>query len=153
MKTFWSKKAVVALVVSNVAMGAYIIKEKPWKKHRGHVSREALAADSVDRHGIVEPVYFKNSDDLQGCYESFLLREPKKDEGSVLVNVKITGGGAIDDLKLVQNDFDEPKFTQCIVEKIKATRLPASQNNQPVMIAHRFNFKRKTVNHIDYDQQ
>jgi hypothetical protein len=53
---------------------------------------------------------------------------------------------------MVENDFDEPTFTKCIMEKLKATRLPASQDKQPVLIAHRFKFKRKTVNHIEFEQ-
>lgn len=156
MKTLWSKKAVIALTVTNVAAAswtAYVFKDKLFKFAKSRVAHEGSMKPAGHRRGIVQPVYFKNSDELQTCYESFLLRDPSRDEGSVLVNMKITGNGEVDNLKMVQTDFDEPVFTQCILDKIKATRLPATVDKNDVMIAHRFNFRRKTATHLNFDQQ
>jgi len=153
MKTLWSKKAVIALTITNLASVSYIIRDQALRHARSARHHEGAMTDpGRHRRGIVEPVYFKNSDELQICYESLLRRDPKRDEGSVLVNIKVTGEGQVDSLKMVQNDFDEPVFTQCIMDKIKATRLPASEDKSSVMIAHRFNFRRKTANSINFDR-
>jgi hypothetical protein len=150
MKTIFTKKTTIALIATNLAMASYIVKEKAFRhgRSKSHVARETDGEGR--RRGSVEPVYFRNADELQGCYESYLSLEPAHDEGSVLVNVRIAPSGAIDSLKLVENDFNESSFTECIVEKLKATRMPASDGT--VTVAHRFNFRRKTAGEIHFER-
>ena len=153
MQTIWTKKAVITLLLTNLASVSYIAKDT-LSRHLHFGSKKARVAHSqeapMQRHGVVEPVYFKNSDEIQSCYEQLLTKAPKHDEGSVLVNLTVTKEGSVDHLNLVQSDFDEPSFNDCLMTTIKATRLPASDERAGVLIAHKFNFHRKNLGHINF---
>lgn len=155
MQTIWTKKAVITLLMTNIASASYIAKDA-LSRHLHFGSKKARVARTQEtpapRHGVVEPVYFKNSDEIQSCYEQLLTKAPKHDEGSVLVNLTITKEGMVDHLNMVQTDFDEPTFHECLLSTIKATRLPASDERAGVLIAHKFNFHRKNVGHINFDE-
>lgn len=155
MQTIWTKKAVILLLLTNIASASYIAKDA--LSHRlqfGSKKVKAIhsAEAPVPRRGAVEPVYFKNSNEIQSCYEQLLTRSPGRDEGSVLVNLTVTKEGSVDHLNLVQTDFDEPTFHECLLATIKSTRLPASDERAGVLIAHKFNFHRKQAGHINFDE-
>lgn len=156
MQIIWSKKAVIALLMTNIASASYIVEDTLTRHLHIHlkqarIARTANAASgNVRRRGVVQPVYFKNSDEIQNCYNELLAKSPPRDEGSVLVNLTVKKDGAVDRLNLVKTDFDDPSFNDCLLSKIKATRLPASEDRAGVLIAHRFNFHRKTVTHLNF---
>lgn len=155
MKTLLSKTAIInVLLVTNVASAAFIVKEKGWLKYRLQVVKTETQAkgDAPKRRGSVVPSQFKNNNEIQACYEALLRREPDIDEGTLLVHMKVDKEGTIDSLNLVESDLADEAFTECVMENIKASRLPASEERAGVLIAHRFNFQRKTESRIDFAQ-
>src|SRR5262249_23740206 len=111
MKNKWSIQAIITvLVLSNLAMAAYIAgKDRKWLTHIWPIRLFAPAPEA--KTAVVEPPKFKGDSELQICYESLLRRQPKKDEGQVVVHWRVGKTGKVDFLKLVHSDWSDEVFT------------------------------------------
>lgn len=139
MKNYLSRKTLVALlIIGNVAAAAFYAAKIVNKKRAGTHSD---SADSTPRKAVLEPALFKSKGDLQPCYESFLKREPKVDEGSVVVHWRIGRDGQIEFLKMIHSDLEDQIFQDCVMDRIKSAHFANRHGGQ--LVAHTFNFHRK----------
>ena len=139
----------MALLATNLASASFIVKEKTHVRREGLDRAHHLAALVRPAH-TPAPIYFKDANELQTCYAQLLASEPAVDEGSLLVNSKVNREGSVENLQMVESDFEEPQFTQCVLDKIQSTRLPASAEDSGTFVAHRFRFHRKSVARMDF---
>lgn len=102
------------------------------------------------RKAHVEGVAFADRKELQICYEGLLRRLPAADEGSVLFHIKVGQTGEVADLKMVQTDWDDQSFTDCLIEKIRSFRVPPQSSKIGNTVAHRFHFHRRELANADF---
>jgi hypothetical protein len=148
MKNLWSKKAVVSvLMLASLISGGYNLLKK---YHLGF--SEAVASVPEHKRAVLKPITFADADnELQACYESYLSRDPKSDDGQVLFHMKLSTSGEVNYLEMVHSDFDDHGFIDCVTNKVRAMREPASSDRVGVLIAHRFKFHRKDREHMDFE--
>ena len=101
------------------------------------------------RHGSVQEANLNKNSELQACYESFLKREPKVEEGMVEVHWMLGKSGKISDMKLIHRELEDQTFTGCLLEKIK--KMTFHPPIQPAIVAHKFNFHKRTPANVDYE--
>lgn len=116
-----------------------------------HASEKAHEETAqLRKKGIVQEAGLTQSNDLQACYESFLQREPKVDEGVVEVHWMLDKTGKISSMELVRTELDDQTFTYCILDKIKKMTFHAPPKARPTLVAHKFNFHKRSPASIDY---
>lgn len=146
MKNIYSAKSIVVLsFIANFIFGAYLL----------HIRSDDLISKSSPhalpvKKASVEGVRLFDSNQLQSCYNSLLKREPNVDEGTVQLHMILSASGSINHLELVKNDLQDADFAQCIVDRIRAQRFPASIEKAGKLISHKFNFHRKDRTHLNF---
>jgi hypothetical protein len=158
MKTRMSKNTViVALLIATVLSGAYLL-----AKEAGLLSgkmREAAAQskDEMDRmplrkKGVLLEAGLGREDELQACYQSFLKREPNVDEGVVEVHWMLDKRGKISSMEMVHSDLGDEDFNRCLLDKIKKMTFKAPPKAKPTLVAHKFNFHKRSPASLDFKQ-
>ncbi len=150
MKNIYSKNTVIALsLITNVAFAGYLLSTK---FHLFSKSAPATVVPIPKKTGSVEGVRSFKSNQLQGCYNALLRRNPDVDEGIVQLLLKLDTNGAINHLELVKNDLQDETFTQCILSEIRGQRFPASSAKVGQLISHKFKFYRKDHSQMDFTE-
>jgi hypothetical protein len=145
MKKIFSKKsAILLLAFSNAAVCALFMAHQ----FRKAPPPRAPSAEKP-RKAIVKEAKFDQSA-LQSCYEQFLQRGPKTDEGVVVVNWMIDPSGKITSLKLMRTDLDDQEFVSCVLDHVQAMTLTPPSRTQSTLVAHTFNFHRKSESQLDF---
>jgi hypothetical protein len=154
MKTKWTKIIVVGVILLASAIAAGYIMNKKWRLF----SPEAQASIKKPQVATLAAASIQDRDNvLQVCYESYLGRGQDggvggyvRDDGQVLFHMMINKSGEVKSLELVKSDFSDDEFHQCLAEKIRSHRVPASADRVGVMIAHKFKFRRKEVSQLKF---
>jgi hypothetical protein len=89
---------------------------------------------------------------LQSCYQSFLRREPRIDEGVVEVHWMLDKHGKISSMEMVHADLGDDAFTECLLEKIKKMTFKAPPQAKPTLVAHKFKFHKRAIASLDFKQ-
>lgn len=155
MKKLWSKNALIAvLLISNFSFGAYILVERHGLRWWGGLKAPAKkVAPSPQRKAAasVPTATLKYDHELQACYEALLAGEPDVEEGTVHVHMTITENGDVDLLKMIHSDLSDSEFNECVLEKIKSAKVPASSDRVGVIISHKFNFHKRNVGSLEFE--
>lgn len=125
---------------------------------KAEAAPQKMKALEKSRQGNVSPAtLLKNDSALQGCYENLLARDATNQveramaqEGIVHVHMTIDPVGNVNNLKLIHSDFADLQFQDCVLQKIKATRVPATADRMGVVISHRFRFKKKQSDQLSF---
>ena len=157
MKKIWSKKSAVGLLlVTNAISAAYIFAKEsnfwalksPGQPHSVASVQGGSAASA--KKGLVQGASLSQSGELQGCYEAFLAKEPKIDEGIVVVLWVVGKKGKVSDIKLMQSDLQDEVFTNCLMNKLNKMSLASPSNVPGTIVSHKFNFHRKTPANVAF---
>ena len=150
MKSLFTKKAAIGVLLLASLTGSGYLVHKKWNFGIRQVNA-SVPQENPHKKGIVESVSFAKIDnELQACYESYLTRDPKADDGQMLFHLMIGEAGEINFLEMVHSDFEEDRFVQCVTDNIRLVRTPASADRVGVLIAHKFKFHRKDHSHLDF---
>lgn len=148
MRKILSKNTLIGLLLfSNLAFAVALfgdLKEQPKAIQKPSVKPPGPSK------GQIQGVDLRNDSQIQACYEAFLMRSPPITEGTVVMNWVLDETGQIDFLKLARTDLADEGFTSCLLDTIRATRFPASVERAGVMISHKFKFRRKTPDSIEF---
>jgi hypothetical protein len=146
----------VSAFVLAAITGAYLL-----AKEAGFLSAKMAEASNhskdldravPSRKGQVQGANLNQEDELQTCYESYLKRQPKVEEGVVEVHWMLDKGGRISSMELVRSDLEDQTFTHCLLEKIKKMTFHPPTVTRPTLVAHKFNFKRRTPASLSFKQ-
>jgi hypothetical protein len=94
----------------------------------------------------------KQEDELQACYESYLRLQPQIEEGVVEVHWMLDRRGKVSSMEMVRSDLEDEGFKRCLLEKIKKMTFRAPPKNQPILVAHRFNFHKRSAASVNFKQ-
>jgi hypothetical protein len=119
--------------------------------HRAAKKPKVVAEIKPPRGEVKGASFAQVNDQLKSCYESLLIRDSAVNDGDVLFHMKLSNTGTVEFLKLVHSDFTESQFEECVTEKVKEMRRPASNDRAGVLIAHRFKFHRNDQGAIDFE--
>jgi hypothetical protein len=146
MKKIWSKNTLIVLfALTSMTAGAYIVFEKSKKP-----LAPRLRASTPRKATLIPASAFKDDSELQACYEALLARDPQVQEGTVQLHMTVTAQGEIDQLKMIHSDMEDAEFTGCVMDKVKAKRLPASKDYAGMIISHKFNFHKKANGNVTF---
>ncbi len=158
MKNYSSKNVLIAaLMVSNMATAAFLTDRKFNLFHR---VRTLAGLSAVPVKGATEKPaghvyaphgFASNEDELQGCYLAILDRPVDVEEGMIQVHMTIDASGAVNSLELIHSDLTDPDFQSCVLEKIKVARIEPTTERLGVVISHRFNFKKKQLDQLSFE--
>jgi hypothetical protein len=151
MKKLLSKNSLIVLFLfSNLALGAYILVDKHGAKFWGGGQPQPKKIIAKKRAAPIPAASFKDSGELQACYEALLARDPSVQEGTVHVNMTIDTQGQIDFLKMVHSDLDDSGFTDCVLENIREQKVQATAERMGVVISHKFNFRKRDIGSLEF---
>lgn len=148
MKTTSPKNlAIGLLLLTNVLTGAYLFARQfsPTKR-----PQNALAAGKVisEKKGSVQEGSLKHNGELQKCYDTFLARNPIVDEGVVEMHWLLQTSGQISSLELVRTELPDQELMECMMSKLTTMTFRAPQS--PVLVAHKFNLKKRTPSSVTF---
>jgi hypothetical protein len=156
MKRIFSKNTVIGLLIlSNVALCcAFVAKElrlSKWKDLRAlFVREEKTVKPPPAPQGDIKEATLKDSTQVQACYDSLLSRQPRANEGAVIMHWIFNEQGHIDFLKLVRSDMQDEPFINCLMATVRTTRIPASDSRIGKLISHKFTFRRRTPAELEF---
>jgi len=154
-----SKNTVIAAaLMTAVLSGAYLLATEA-----GLLSAKVASAAMQTREqlqdrmpmrkkGILLEAGLGREDELQNCYEAFLKREPKIDEGVVEMHWMLDPRGKISSMEMVHTDLEDADFTQCLLEKMKKMTFKPPPKARPTLVAHKFNFHKRASSSLDFKQ-
>lgn len=147
---FTKNAAIVALAIISLTTTAFIAVDR-FKKISGKEAVKSREPINRARTGVVESApILKNDGRLQACYENYLKKAPVVDEGAVRLHFSINRTGEIEGLKLASSDLNDEEFTTCLLNEVRARRIPVTPERLGVLISHKLNFKRRTPASIEY---
>jgi outer membrane biosynthesis protein TonB len=170
MKKFWTKKITIAVTIAILlASVAYLLHSRTPKSFRlATLLSQLLSANEAQaspqplmkpkRGEVLAARLNQNEDELQSCYQTLLHREAQDpssssvEEGTVHVHMTIDPTGTVDSLEMIHSDLSDETFQSCVLEKIKASRQPATADRLGVVISHRFHFKKKDQGPLNFEE-
>lgn len=148
MRKILSKNTFIGLLLfSNLAFAVALFGDL---KFEAKGAKKASVKPPSPLKGQVQGGGLKDDSEIQACYEAFLMRSPPVTEGTVVMHWVLDETGKIDFLKLARTDLEDDTFTGCLLDTIRNTRFPASAERAGVMISHKFKFRRKTPEAIEF---
>lgn len=148
-KLSWTISIGAFAMLAVVGTGSFFLAKR---LHRFTKKPLAVAKQQKPLRGEVRGVsYAEVNSQLKSCYESLLIRDSGVNDGDVLFHMMLSKAGTVEFLKLVHSDFSESQFEECVTEKVKEMRTPASTDRAGVLIAHRFKFHRNDQSNIDFE--
>lgn len=147
MGKIFSKNIVIGLLLASNCAFAVALFGKSDLNSRG---KKTVAKPPPPPKATVRGASFKNDDEIQTCYEAYLLRSPTVTEGTVVMNWVLDNQGQLDYLKLVDSDLEEEQFKSCLLDVVRSTRFPASAEKAGILISHRFKFRQKNPESIEF---
>ncbi len=105
----------------------------PLEKYRQGVLREALA--------------IRNSA-FEDCYEKFLRTEPTSEEGHITAQWTIGSNGVPLESSIREASLGDESLHTCVLAVIPTLALRPPPGQEPIRVAHKFKFKRKTPTEI-----
>lgn len=119
------------------------------------LSQVPSMADSTagPKKAIVKGGSAAHDDELQECYEALLRRQPEIQEGTVEVHWMLDPRGKISSMQMVRSDWEDTTFTGCVMEQIKRMTFHSPSKSRPTLVAHKFNFHKRSPAAIDYREE
>jgi hypothetical protein len=157
MKRIFSKTGAIGtlVVVNMVLCGALFASYKgirSWKDVKGLFSKqETTKPVAAAPKASVREATLKNDSRIQECYDSLLTRQPRVSEGAVVMHWIFNEQGQMDFLKLVRSDLEDQPFLDCLMETVKATRIPAADSRAGKLISHKFTFRNKSPGELEFE--
>lgn len=156
MKNFWSHKLVILILfVSNLSSAAYIVFKLSKDRTVFHANQTAVKpkVSNIEnyRRTSVREALLNTNDILEGCYENFLRSEPSQPQGAMTMNWMIDQQGHVEALQLSSSEIDSPSLIDCVSEHIRAVQFVPPPGKDKVMIAHKFNFYRRTPASLKFE--
>ena len=150
MKKLLTKKVWIAVILlASLSSAGFIFINNYEIRPRQTTS--SLQKSSAESKATIRGADVKASENaMQACYEQLLSRDPEMGDGQVLYHMTLNQSGRVDFLKMIQSDYTEDEFHDCLSETIKAQRLPATADRLGVVIAHKYKFKRKDKSQLDF---
>jgi hypothetical protein len=157
MKRITPRNTVLVFILSFVLLsgGCLLAREAGFMaRSMAEATAHSNDQDRVPMHknGVLLEANLKKGDDLQVCYESYLKREPKIEEGTVEVHWMLDKRGKISSMEMVHSDLEDENFVHCLLDKIKKMTFRPPPKAQPTLVAHKFNFKRRTPASLSFKQ-
>lgn len=147
MSKIFSKNIVIGLLLISNCAFAVALFGKPNSNSR---SKKSVSKLPPVTKATVGGASFKNDNEVQACYEALLHRSPIVSEGTVVMNWILDEQGNLETLKLVQSDLEDELFKNCLLDVVQNTRFPASVERAGVLISHRFKFRQKNPESIEF---
>lgn len=156
MKNKFSKNIIFGLVlITNVAFCVHYIAGKQNKSLRAYAvgTFKKPAIPTPKKTATVTGVgQLLNQDQLTNCYNDLILRAPEVGKGTLHLHLTFNTEGEVNYLKLIDKNFGDGPFEDCVLEEIKSKRYPASASLEGKLISHKLNFHRKDEGSIDFSR-
>jgi len=149
-------KIIVGLLFLMILSGAMLMAHEAGLMS-GRAALAAVHANDKDslpaaRKAVLLEASLKQEDELQACYESYLRLQPQIEEGVVEVHWMLDRRGKVSSMEMVRSDLDDENFKKCLLEKIKKMTFRAPPKNQPTLVAHKFNFHKRSPANVNFKQ-
>lgn len=135
--------AIGLLMLTSAVMGAFLfaLQKRPF-------ANSSAKTPPTPRRAYVPEANLNHNTELQACYETFLSRGPAIEEGVVEMHWLLEKSGRISDLELVNTELNDQTLVECLMSKLSTMTFHAP--TAPVMVAHKFNFKRRSPGSVTF---
>ncbi len=157
MKRQISKNTVFgAALITVFIIGAVLLAREAGLLSKKMASAAALAGEQdrlpMRKKGILLEAGLGREDALQSCYEAFLKREPRVDEGVVEMHWMLDKRGKVSSMEMMHSDLADPEFKSCLLEKMKKMTFKPPPKAIPTLVAHKFNFHKRSPASLNFRQ-
>ncbi|MGZ3723972.1 MAG: AgmX/PglI C-terminal domain-containing protein [Bdellovibrionales bacterium] len=158
MKRHLPKNTVIlAALITASLFGAYLLASEAGLLSGKMAAAAKSGAQMQDRmpmrkKGVLLEAGLAQEDELQNCYEAYLKREPKVDEGVVEMHWMLDPRGKISSMEMVHSDLEDETFTSCLLDKMKKMTFKAPPKARPTLVAHKFNFHKRSPSNVNFKQ-
>ncbi len=94
------------------------------------------------KDGPVANTLTKIAPTIQGCYNQYLLANPKKIEGFVKLDWTILPDGKVKQAELISSDLEQEKISPCILSTISQLQFPSPPTKGEVYTTYTYHFKK-----------
>lgn len=149
-----SKKLMsLSMLLGTVAILSYVVmhlnKSIPEKPAKNIVKKEQT--EKPNRKGLIREALIAHQNELENCYQNFLLKKPEVAEGSVTVSWLIDAEGSVLSTQLAQSEFQDESLASCILEKVAGVKFGPPPERQTTQLAHKFRFKRRAAASLAFE--
>ncbi|TGK44686.1 AgmX/PglI C-terminal domain-containing protein [Leptospira andrefontaineae] len=136
--------AIIALIIFNLGIIAYLFIQRtepnlPVEYYRN--SRNQGESDPYIKNEVNNTIS-KNTGKIQACYNKFLESKPIITDGKVVVDWQVEPDGDPYRPEVVQSDFADQSFGECIVAEIKSWNFPEPPTGRKTYVFYKFFFKK-----------
>lgn len=136
--------AIIALIVSNIGILAYLFIQKTepsipietYRNSRNHGESDPYVKNEVNN------TIAKNTSKIQACYNKFLEGKPTVTDGKVVVDWQVEPDGDPYRPEVVQTDFADSSFGKCLVDEIQSWTFPEPPSGRKTYVFYKFFFKK-----------
>ncbi len=142
---------IIVLVLCILALVGYIIhSEQKRSEQMAILMTELKSAKDLSNKTKVEDPYVENEAKntilksyraAQGCYNKLIARNPKQDEGQLLMDWQVQPNGRVTRATIIRSFTEDAQMKNCMIELISSLEFPPPPENQAKYIHHKFNFK------------
>lgn len=158
MKTIFTKNlAIVVLSLTSVISWSVIAlnwsKIWPARKSppRGYAATPTGSDTEAYHKTMVLGAIRAKASELQKCYDAYLFTHPEVKSGFIRVNWNIDAYGTVQSVSALDSQFDDPSFTGCVLENIRAWTFSPPPQSEPISVAHKFTFKNRAPSQLNFE--
>lgn len=149
------KRTLIVLVTSNILMGAFVtamITHHYWHQPKKvtTTTSKMKTIKATDQKGFLQEALMGVDDEMEGCYNEYLRREPVVTEGSVSVQWLVNAMGEAQDLRVADSELKDDELSTCILNNLKDIQFSPPPSAEPVQVAHKFRFRVRAPASIEF---